>query len=314
MTTAPSTAPSVHEAIAAMIGAMPAIAKDQRMADGPARYQYRGIEQIKAALKPLLAGHGIHYSAAAYEAVDDSEYQVRSGSVWQRTRITVRWRIYGPAGDHFDHVTRGEGSDSGDKATNKAMTAAEKYLLMQVFAIADAGADDPDADDPDEQVHQPPAEDPAVVAGQWERFLKGAILAALDGNRDAARRFWAEHQPVPPAAGWTEADGERLANEARAWAAAHSASEAAPSAPVSASEPFAAATPAGEPSEPPAGLPAATVDGEPIDLDAIVVRVNDLKLAEVRAELRDLGAPVNGDLELVRRRLIEALVHRAAGS
>jgi hypothetical protein len=39
-------------------------------------------------------------------------------------------------------VTFGEAMDSGDKATNKAMSAAYKYALMQTFAIPTEGDHD----------------------------------------------------------------------------------------------------------------------------------------------------------------------------
>jgi hypothetical protein len=45
---------------------------------------------------------------------------------------------------HTVHVI-GEAMDSGDKATNKAMSAAYKYMAMQVFCIPTEGDNDADA-------------------------------------------------------------------------------------------------------------------------------------------------------------------------
>jgi len=49
--------------------------------------------------------------------------------------------------DGSKHVVKtfGEAMDSGDKATNKAMSAAYKYALMQAFAIPTEGDNDADA-------------------------------------------------------------------------------------------------------------------------------------------------------------------------
>lgn len=135
--------PSVHEAIAGVIRDLPAVGKDSEVTQG-ARYKYRGIEAIKAALKPLLAQHGVHYAPTTITEIVDSTYQTKQGDTWQRIRMIVGYTVYGPAGDSIPAVGRGEGADNSDKACNKAMTVAEKQMLVQVFCIADADGD-PDA-------------------------------------------------------------------------------------------------------------------------------------------------------------------------
>lgn len=60
----------VHTAITAVIRDLPGIGKDQQITDGPQRYAYRGIEQIKAELKPILAKHGVHYTPFSLTSVD----------------------------------------------------------------------------------------------------------------------------------------------------------------------------------------------------------------------------------------------------
>ena len=46
-------------------------------------------------------------------------------------------------------MTVGEGMDSGDKATNKAMAIAFKYACFQVFCIPTEEMKDPDEETPD---------------------------------------------------------------------------------------------------------------------------------------------------------------------
>lgn len=141
--------PQVHEAIAAVIEAMPGIGKDSEITEGGQRYKYRGIEQIKEALKPVLASNGVHYSPHRIRGAVDEPYQTRNGATWQRTRLIVTYRIYGPDGSYIEAEGRGEGADASDKAQNKAMTGAEKQVLLQVFCIADG--EDPDAHRGEEQ-------------------------------------------------------------------------------------------------------------------------------------------------------------------
>jgi hypothetical protein len=48
-------------------------------------------------------------------------------------------------GSRHTVITYGEAMDSGDKATNKAMSAAYKYACMQAFSIPTEGDNDADA-------------------------------------------------------------------------------------------------------------------------------------------------------------------------
>lgn len=180
------TEATVHQAIAAVIGALPGIGKDQEMREGPQRYTYRSIEQVKDALKPLLAAHGVHYAPHRLRAVEDSTYVTRSGATWQRVRLTVRYRVWGPDGSWFSVEVRGEGTDSGDKATLKALTVAEKAMLIQVFCVADS-TEDPDHHRGQEEALWPPARVKIEAVHAIEREYR------LDPEmaREVARDAWA---------------------------------------------------------------------------------------------------------------------------
>ena len=197
--------PSVHEAIAGVIRDLPAVGKDSEVTQG-ARYKYRGIEAIKAALKPLLAQHGVHYAPTTITEIADSTYQTKQGDTWQRIRMIVGYTVYGPAGDSIPAVGRGEGADNSDKACNKAMTVAEKQMLVQVFCIADADGD-PDASRAEEQavyVERPPV----PIAG-----FKGGLKDAL--GQPAAKAWWDAHNPGDGP--WAADDVDRMIEEAKQW-------------------------------------------------------------------------------------------------
>ena len=63
----------------------------------------------------------------------------------------------------------GEGMDSGDKATNKAMAIAHKYALLQTFCIPTE-----DMIDPDSQVHEvkPQYKTPSKLTPEDEKAYK----------------------------------------------------------------------------------------------------------------------------------------------
>ena len=58
----------------------------------------------------------------------------------------IKYIFYAEDGTYIEAVTVGEGMDSGDKATNKAMAIAMKYALFQVFCIPTEEMKDPDGE------------------------------------------------------------------------------------------------------------------------------------------------------------------------
>lgn len=138
--------PSVFERVAAVIEELPAIGKEQKNIQQ--NFKFRGIDDIMRALKPALAKHQVVVVPDVIERIDAERPTARGGTLYT-VLLHVRFTFYGPAGDSFTASGWGEGTDSGDKATNKSMTSAFKYVLVQVFAIADAGTADADAESPE---------------------------------------------------------------------------------------------------------------------------------------------------------------------
>jgi hypothetical protein len=110
-------------------------------------YAFRGIDDIINALSPILARHGV----IIVPRVIDQNYGERPtqrGGAQMIATLTVEYQIYGPKGDSVTARTVGLGMDTSDKATNKALSAAFKYLLGQVFAIPQVGFNDGDTESP----------------------------------------------------------------------------------------------------------------------------------------------------------------------
>lgn len=132
---------SIHEAIPKIIGELPEIGKGSRMESGPAKYDYRAIDDIIPHLKTLMAKHGV-YPVCRYELVKDEPFTTTNGSLQQRVVLKGTFRFVAADGSRTRKITMyGEARDSGDKAFNKAETAAYKYALIETFVI---GGDDPD--------------------------------------------------------------------------------------------------------------------------------------------------------------------------
>lgn len=142
---------AVYSKIAAIQGelAKVGIAKGRR--NQQQGYSFRGIDDVYAALSPLLAKHGLVIVPRILER-ECVEGQTRKGD--PLFRVTVRAEfdfIAAEDGSIHTAATFGEAMDSADKATNKAMSAAYKYAAFMTFAIPTEGDHDTDAVTPEPQ-------------------------------------------------------------------------------------------------------------------------------------------------------------------
>lgn len=137
----------IHERMVRILAELPAIGKDQK--NEQQDFMYRGYDDVLNALNPLMGQHGVYLVPDVIERVP-GERTVRSGATMYEVNLHVRFRFYGLAGDYIDASGWGEGTDMADKATNKAMTGALKYVLFQIFAISTAEASDSDSTTPEQ--------------------------------------------------------------------------------------------------------------------------------------------------------------------
>lgn len=191
--------PTVHQRLISVLTELPAIGKDQRNAQQG--FMFRGHDDILNALNPLLSKHGVVVVPDVVERVT-SQRTTSKGGVMYEVNLHVRFRFYGAGGDHIEASTWGEGTDSGDKATNKAMTMAFKNVLNQTFAISSAEFKDADADTPEATEGRVQASESAsngTKAEGWPRVSElleklEAALPTQDGQNSHAVeiRMWSE--------------------------------------------------------------------------------------------------------------------------
>lgn len=108
-------------------------------------YQFRGIDAVYNVLSPLLAKHGLCILPRMVSR-DVQERQSQKGGALFYVTVEAEFDFVS-AEDGSKHTVRtfGEAMDRGDKATNKAMSAAYKYAAFQAFAIPTEGDNDADA-------------------------------------------------------------------------------------------------------------------------------------------------------------------------
>jgi len=152
-------APRVYAAINAVQRALArtGITKDRR--NTQSNYNFRGIDDVYNAISPLMAEHGLCIVPRMLTR-SCVERQSKAGGALFYVTVEAEFDFVAAA-DGSRHTARtfGEAMDSGDKATNKAMSAAYKYAAFQTFAIPTEANEDADA-----QTHEVMAEvDPQKV-------------------------------------------------------------------------------------------------------------------------------------------------------
>lgn len=133
------------------------ISKDQM--NSFQKYKFRGIDDILNVLSPLLAKHGL-LILPRVQSRTVAEHESKQGGITFYVTLEVDFDFV-CVEDGSRHVvtTFGEAMDSSDKATNKAMSAAYKYAVIQAFAIPTEGDNDADLSTP-QVTSRRPAPDP----------------------------------------------------------------------------------------------------------------------------------------------------------
>lgn len=122
----------IYKAIAAVLSDVGAVGKDGQNAFD--KYRYRSIDAVMNAMHPAMAKYGVFVMPEVLEQSRE-ERESRNGGVLIYSIIKVRYTFYAEDGSSLTATVIGEGMDKGDKSVNKAMSAAFKYALFQVFCI-----------------------------------------------------------------------------------------------------------------------------------------------------------------------------------
>lgn len=165
----------IYAKMSAVMRDVGAIGKDQKnTAQG---FKFRGIDQFVNALYPALTKHGVFLSPRSVNYTQELKDVTRSNGksgVDKHVTVLMEYTFWAEDGSS---VTIGpvpaEGLDSGDKATNKALSAALKYALIQTFSIPTEDMAEADLESPEigvaskkEPVVESNQEQPPAATGQ----------------------------------------------------------------------------------------------------------------------------------------------------
>ena len=119
------------------------ITKDRRNMQGSG-YNFRGIDDVYNTIAPLLAKHGLCILPRVLSRECVERVSQKGGALFYVTVDAEFDFVSAEDGTKHTVKTFGEAMDSGDKATNKAMSAAYKYACFQAFSIPTESRDDAD--------------------------------------------------------------------------------------------------------------------------------------------------------------------------
>ena len=122
----------IYKAIPAIMDEIGHIGKDKK--NQQQGFMFRGIDQVMNTMKPLLAKHGVFVLPVVTKTTRE-ERLTKSGGTLIYTMHTVDFHFIADDGSEVGSTIVGEGMDSADKSSNKAMAVAFKYACFQVFCI-----------------------------------------------------------------------------------------------------------------------------------------------------------------------------------
>lgn len=146
---------NIYQKILAIQSELQTVAKNLEIAtktdkNGKTLRSYKAVSEVDIlnAVKPLEAKYGVVSFPAERTIVDNGflEKEGYNGSVtksfYLRVMVTYTFVNVDSPTEQISVTAYGDGIDTGDKATGKAMTYADKYALMKMYKISTG--DDPD--------------------------------------------------------------------------------------------------------------------------------------------------------------------------
>lgn len=170
------------------------ISKSKRNSQGTG-YNFRGIDDVYNVLSSIMATHGLCIIPRMISRSCEERSSRNGGALFYVT-VEAEFDLVS-ADDGSKHTARtfGEAMDSGDKATNKAMSAAYKYMAFQTFAIPTEGDNDSES-----QTHE-------VASKNADAVSAPTMMAHLADIEDSAN---SEEMMIAYKLAWQSANGDAM--------------------------------------------------------------------------------------------------------
>lgn len=178
--------PKIYSAIIDAMGQISAVSKSRT--NGTQGFAYRGIDDVMNELHGILAKSRIFIVPTVLAEERTTGTTSRGGTMFY-TRLKIKFTFYADDGSNVESVVIGEAMDTGDKASNKALSIGLKYALLQVFCIPTEDDKDPDAVSPDFKPSQNQPSQPMGNAQPTSRPIQQPTMQQPNGLEDAKNRL-----------------------------------------------------------------------------------------------------------------------------
>lgn len=167
-------APKIYAAIAGVINDIGVVSKDK--INKQQGFKYRSVDDVYSVLNPALAKNKVFILPEIMEEHREIGTSKSGGRVVS-VILKMKYTVYAEDGSHIETILKGEAMDTGDKAINKAMAIAYKYLCFQLFCIPVEDMADPDA-----EIH-----DMDGKKTQEKNTGKGRVSTSAEKKKEAAK-------------------------------------------------------------------------------------------------------------------------------
>ena len=168
---------NIYEKMALITAEIGVVEKNLEVPTG-GKKTYKAVSErdVLDAVKPIEAKYRVYSYPVSRTIIDsdtlvkESEYNgqvTRTNTLFLRVETVYRFVNLDKPDEYIETTVYGDGLDTGDKATGKAMTYADKYALMKAYKLSTG--DDPDKDPSPENGYkktEKPKTEPKATAKQ----------------------------------------------------------------------------------------------------------------------------------------------------
>lgn len=188
---------NVYKAIAAVMADLSKVGIGKDKKNQQQGFMYRGVDEVMNVLAPILSKHGLVILPRVMKR-EVIERQSKSGGALFYVALDIEFDFVA-AEDGSKHTVGpliGEAMDSGDKASNKAMSIAYKYACFQAFCIPTESDNDPDA-----QTHEVTHQTPPCISDADKEITFGKHKGTKWRDVDIRYLNWLLNECQKPPAG-----------------------------------------------------------------------------------------------------------------
>lgn len=136
----------IYKQMAAILADTTAIGKNRK--NEQQKFMFRGIDDVMNELHSSFAAHKVFLTTEVLDIVHGESGKTASGNTMHHLFQKIKFTFHAEDGSSVSSVVWGEAKDTGDKASNKCMSIALKYCLLQAFLIPTEDMAEPDAETP----------------------------------------------------------------------------------------------------------------------------------------------------------------------